>query len=105
MSRIAPAGSFHPPSVAWTTVGLALAVFMQVLDGTIANVALPTIAGNLGVSSSQSAWVITSFAVSNAIALPLTGFLVRRVGQLRLFLWSTALFTLASLLSFPKNGH
>lgn len=98
MSRIAPAGSFHPPSVAWTTVGLALAVFMQVLDGTIANVALPTIAGNLGVSSSQSAWVITSFAVSNAIALPLTGFLVRRVGQLRLFLWATALFTLASLL-------
>lgn len=98
MSRIAPAGSFHPPSVAWTTVGLALAVFMQVLDGTIANVALPTIAGNLGVSSSQSAWVITSFAVSNAIALPLTGSLVRRVGQLRLFLWATALFTLASLL-------
>ncbi|WP_368764500.1 DHA2 family efflux MFS transporter permease subunit [Klebsiella quasipneumoniae] len=98
MSRIAPAGSFHPPSVAWTTVGLALAVFMQVLDGTIANVALPTIAGNLGVSSSQSAWVITSFAVSNAIALPLTGFLVRRVAQLRLFLWATALFTLASLL-------
>lgn len=98
MSRIAPAGSFHPPSVAWTTVGLALAVFMQVLDGTIANVALPTIAGNLGVSSSQSAWVITSFALSNAIALPLTGFLVRRVGQLRLFLWATALFTLASLL-------
>lgn len=98
MSRIAPAGSFHPPSVGWTTVGLALAVFMQVLDGTIANVALPTIAGNLGVSSSQSAWVITSFAVSNAIALPLTGFLVRRVGQLRLFLWATALFTLASLL-------
>lgn len=98
MSRIAPAGSFHPPSVAWTTVGLALAVFMQVLDGTIANVALPTIAGNLGVSNSQSAWVITSFAVSNAIALPLTGFLVRRVGQLRLFLWATALFTLASLL-------
>ncbi|MFH4117739.1 MFS transporter, partial [Acinetobacter baumannii] len=48
--------------------------------------------------SSQSAWVITSFAVSNAIALPLTGFLVRRVGQLRLFLWATALFTLASLL-------
>ena len=98
MSRPAPLGSFRPASVGWTSVGLALAVFMQVLDGTIANVSLPTIAGNLGVSSSQSAWVITSFAVSNAIALPLTGFLVRRIGQLRLFLWSTGLFTLASLL-------
>ncbi len=70
---------------------------MYVLDGTIANVSLPTIAGNLGASSSQSAWVITSFAASNAIALPLTGFLVRRIGQLRLFLWSMGLFTAASL--------
>ncbi|GGY23392.1 DHA2 family efflux MFS transporter permease subunit [Paludibacterium paludis] len=98
MSTPAPAGSFHPASVGWTTAGLALAVFMQVLDGTIANVALPAIAGNLGVGPGQSTWVVTGFAASHAIALPLTGFLVRRVGLLRLFLWATALFTLASLL-------
>lgn len=98
MSSAVPAEDFRPPSVAWATAGLALAVFMYVLDGTIANVSLRTIAGNLGANSSQSAWVITSFAASNAIALPLTGFLVRRTGQLRLFLWSMGLFTAASLL-------
>jgi DHA2 family multidrug resistance protein len=71
---------------------------MQVLDTTIANVSLPTIAGNLGVSVNQSTWVITSFAVSTAIALPLTGFLTRRVGEVRLFIWSTLLFSIASFL-------
>jgi MFS transporter, DHA2 family, multidrug resistance protein len=59
---------------------------------------LPTIAGNLGVSSDQSTWVITSFAVSNAIALPLTGFLTRRFGEVKLFVWATLLFSLASFL-------
>ena len=72
------ASGFLPPSVALCTVGLAMAAFMQVLDTTIANVSLPTIAGNLGASSQQATWVITSFAVSTAIALPLTGWLSRR---------------------------
>ncbi|EJT83179.1 EmrB/QacA family drug resistance transporter [Pseudomonas putida S11] len=67
------AAQFTPPSLLLTTIGLSLATFMQVLDTTIANVALPTISGNLGVSYEQGTWVITSFAVSNAIALPLTG--------------------------------
>lgn len=75
------AASFTPPNLVLATVGLSLATFMQVLDTTIANVALPTIAGNLGVSSEQGTWVITSFAVSNAIALPLTGWMSRRVGR------------------------
>jgi DHA2 family multidrug resistance protein len=97
MSANAPA-SFTPPSLLLTTIGLSLATFMQVLDTTIANVALPTIAGNLGVSSEQSTWVITSFAVSNAIALPLTGWLSRRVGEVKLFIWATLLFVLASFL-------
>ena len=57
---------FRPPNLALSTIGLSLAIFMQVLDTTIANVSLPTIAGNLGVSSDQSTWVITSFAVSMA---------------------------------------
>ena len=90
--------SFSPPSLIMATIGLSLATFMQVLDTTIANVALPTISGNLGVSSEQGTWVITSFAVSNAIALPLTGWLSRRFGEVKLFLWATMLFVLASFL-------
>jgi len=97
MSSNAPA-SFTPPSLLMCTIGLSLATFMQVLDTTIANVALPTIAGNLGVSSEQGTWVITSFAVSNAIALPLTGWLSRRVGEVKLFIWATLLFVMASFL-------
>jgi DHA2 family multidrug resistance protein len=97
MSNNAPA-SFTPPSLLLSTIGLSLATFMQVLDTTIANVALPTISGNLGVSSEQGTWVITSFAVSNAIALPLTGWLSRRFGEVKLFLWATLLFVLASFL-------
>lgn len=89
---------FRPPNLALTTVGLSLATFMQVLDTTIANVSLPTIAGNLGVSVNQSTWVITSFAVSMAISLPLTGFLTRRFGEVRMFILSTLLFSIASFL-------
>jgi DHA2 family multidrug resistance protein len=69
---------------------------MQVLDTTIANVSIPAIAGDLGVSPTQGAWVITSFAVSNAIAVPLTGWLARRIGEVKLFTIATLLFTLAS---------
>lgn len=90
--------TYTPPSVVLATIALAMATFMQVLDSTIANVALPTIAGNLGVSSEQSTWIITSFAVSNAIALPLTGWLSRRIGQLKLFIISVSLFTFTSFL-------
>jgi MFS transporter, DHA2 family, multidrug resistance protein len=89
---------FRPPNLVLATIGLSLATFMQVLDTTIANVSLPTIAGNLGVSQDQSTWVITSFAVSNAIALPLTGFLTRRFGEVKLFVWATILFSMASFL-------
>ena len=89
---------FRPPNLVLATIGLSLATFMQVLDTTIANVSLPTIAGNLGVSNDQSTWVITSFAVSMAISLPLTGFLTRRFGEVKLFVWSTLLFALTSFL-------
>jgi len=97
------ASGFLPPSVALCTVGLAMASFMQVLDTTIANVSLPTIAGNLGASSQQATWVITSFAVSTAIALPLTGWLSRRFGERKLFIWATLAFVITSLLCGP--GH
>jgi DHA2 family multidrug resistance protein len=85
-------------SLAITAVALALGTFMQVLDSTIANVSLPTIAGNLGVSTDNSTWVITSFAVANGIAVPLTGWLMGRFGVVRTFIASVILFTLASFL-------
>jgi len=79
------------------TVALSLATFMNVLDTSIANVSLSAIAGDLGVSPEQGTWVITSFAVANAISLPLTGWLTQRYGQVRLFTASIVLFVLASL--------
>jgi len=85
-------------TLAVTSVALALGTFMQVLDSTIANVSLPTIAGNLGVSADNSTWVITSFAVANGISVPLTGWLMGRFGVVRTFVMSVALFTLASFL-------
>ncbi|MBG9387696.1 DHA2 family efflux MFS transporter permease subunit [Caenimonas aquaedulcis] len=82
----------------WGTIALSAATFMNVLDTSIANVSLPAIAGDLGVSPNQGTWVITSFAVANAIAVPLTGWLSQRFGQVRLFVGSVILFVIASLL-------
>src|SRR5271165_6797526 len=80
------------------TVALALATFMNVLDTSIANVSLSSIGGDLGVSTTQATWVITSFGVANAIAVPLTGWLSQRFGAVRLFTASIVLFTIASLM-------
>jgi DHA2 family multidrug resistance protein len=80
------------------TLALGLATLMNVLDTTIANVSIPTIAGDIGVSASQGTWVITSFAVANAISVPLSGWLAQRFGQVRVFVLSTLLFVLASWL-------
>ena len=79
------------------TVALATAAFMNMLDLTVTNVSVPAIAGSLGVSPNDGTWVITSYAVAEAIMLPLTGWLAGRFGQLRLFLTATSLFTLVSL--------
>jgi DHA2 family multidrug resistance protein len=83
---------------ALVAIALALGTFMQVLDSSIANVAIPTIAGNLGVSPDQGTWVITSFAVSNGICVPLTGWLMQRYGTVRVFVLSVLAFTAASFL-------
>src|SRR5579863_3218000 len=79
-------------------VVVSLAAFMEVLDTSIANVALPHIAGNLGASNDESTWVLTSYLVSNAIVLPISGFLVGLLGRKRFFLICIAFFTASSFL-------
>ncbi|HWK48230.1 MAG TPA: DHA2 family efflux MFS transporter permease subunit, partial [Steroidobacter sp.] len=85
-------------ALAVTSLALALGTFMQVLDTTIANVSIPTIAGNLGASADQGTWVITSFAVANGISVPLTGWLMQRFGIVRTFAFAVLAFTVASFL-------
>jgi DHA2 family multidrug resistance protein len=80
------------------TLAVSLAIFMNVLDTSIANVSIPAISGDLGVSPDQGTWVITSFGVANAISVPLTGWLTRRFGQVRLFTLAIFLFVIASIL-------
>ncbi len=77
---------------------LAFANFMVVLDMTIANVSVPNIAGGLGVSANQGTWVITSYAVAEAITVPLTGWLAQRFGSVRTFVTAMAFFGLFSAL-------
>ncbi len=77
---------------------VTLATFMEVLDTSIANVALPHIAGNLGATADESTWVLTSYLVSNAIILPMSGWLSTRVGRKRFYMSCVILFTLSSML-------
>ncbi len=101
MASAPQTGQFQPlqgSARLWGTIALSLATFMNVLDSSIANVSLPAIAGDLGVSTNQGTWVITSFGVANAIALPLTGWLSQRFGQVRLFVTSVLMFVLTSWL-------
>lgn len=97
-----PAPVAHPPlhgsALLLGTVALSLATFMNVLDSSIANVSIPAIAGDVGVSPAQGTWVITSFGVANAISVPLTGWLTQRFGAVRLFTTSILLFVLTSWL-------
>lgn len=102
MSAPAAGGAAPAPlagmALAIASIALALGTFMQVLDGTIANVSLPTISGNLGVSTDSGTWIITSFAVANGVTVPLTGWLMGRFGVVRTFTGSVIAFTIASLL-------
>ena len=79
-------------------VVVALAAFMEVLDTSITNVALPYIAGNLGVSNDDSTWVLTTYLVSNAIVLPISGWLAVTFGRKRFFMTCLTIFTVSSLL-------
>ncbi|WP_303852115.1 DHA2 family efflux MFS transporter permease subunit [Seleniivibrio woodruffii] len=97
-NRPAPPAPLTGAKLFFATVSLSLATLMIVIDTTIANVSIPAISGDLGVSTSQGTWVITFFAVANAVAVPLTGWLIQRLGQIKLFVWSVALFILSSFL-------
>ena len=111
-TRLKPAASSRssaPPSLSpepwqpkaniWVIgVVVALAAFMEVLDTSIANVALPYMAGNLGASNDESTWVLTSYLVSNAIVLPISGWFAGVFGRKRFFMICLAIFTVSSLL-------
>jgi len=79
-------------------ITVTLATFMEVLDSSIANVALPHIAGTLGASSEESTWVITSYLVSSAIVLPMSGWLSNLIGRKRFYMMCVAIFTVSSFL-------
>jgi DHA2 family multidrug resistance protein len=90
---------WRPRANPWViAVVVAMAAFMEVLDTSIANVSLPHMAGSLGASYDQSTWVLTSYLVSNAIVLPMTGWLAGAVGRKKFFLACLAVFTISSVL-------
>ena len=93
-----PVEPWRPKYNPWLIgVVVALAAFMEVLDTSIANVALPYMAGNLGASNDESTWVLTSYLVSNAIVLPISGWLASLFGRKRFFMLCLLIFTLASV--------
>ena len=81
-----------------------LATFQGVLDTSVANVALPHIAGNLSASTDEATWVLTSYLISNAIILPATGWLSATFGRKRFLIACICLFTLASALCGAATG-
>lgn len=90
--------TWKPASNPWLiAVVVSLAAFMEVLDTSIANVALPYIVGGMGASNDEGTWVLTSYLVSNAIVLPISGWLAAQIGRKRLFMACIFFFTLSSL--------
>ena len=92
--------SVNPPSVnPWViAMVVALTTFMEVLDISIANVSLRHIAGDLSAGQDESTWVLTSYLVTNAIVLPISGWFAYVVGRRRFYLWCVVIFTISSLL-------
>src|SRR5271155_3028030 len=89
-------GSARPVTPWIVALTVTLATFMEVLDTSIANVALPHIAGNLSASINESTWVLTSYLVANAVVLPLSGWLSSLIGRKRFYMTCVLLFTLSS---------
>jgi len=97
--RILDHAHWRPSANPWAiAISVMTATFMVVLDSSVANVALPHIAGSLSASTDEATWVLTSYLVSNAIMLPATGWISRRIGRKRLLTLSIILFTVASML-------
>ena len=86
---------YNPWLVAFT---VSLATFMEILDTSIANIALPHIAGSFGASPSESTWVLTSYLVSNGIVLPVSAWLATRLGRKRFYMWCVTIFAASSFL-------
>ena len=96
---VQPPSEWHPRHSPWLiAMGVMLATFMEVLDTSIANIALPHIAGSLSATPEEATWVLTSYLVANAIVLPTTGWLANHFGRKRVFLSCIVLFTVASAL-------
>src|SRR5665213_3610474 len=96
-----PAAEIHwlPRHNPWLiALTVTLATFMEVLDTSIANIALPHIAGSFGASADESTWVLTSYLVSNGIVLPISAWLATRYGRKRFYMSCVALFTISSFL-------
>src|SRR5437899_5349352 len=94
-----PGDRWRPKANPWLiAIVVAMAAFMEVLDTSIANVALPHIAGNLSSSNDESTWILASYLASNAIVLPMTGWFAGLFGRKRFFMICLVVFTLSSLL-------
>ena len=99
VSPVLPAEPWRPAVNPWIIATVvAMGAFMEVLDTSIANVALPYMAGNLGASNDESTWILTSYLVSNAIVLPISGWFAGVFGRKRFFMMCLGVFTLSSLL-------
>ncbi|TAT59593.1 MFS transporter, partial [Enterobacter cloacae] len=91
--------NWKPASNPWAVaIVVTLAVFMEILDTTIVNVALPHVAGSLSSSYDESTWVLTSYLVANGIVLPISAFLSRVFGRKQFFLICIVMFTVCSFL-------
>jgi DHA2 family multidrug resistance protein len=94
-----PIAAWRPSHNPWAVaLTVTLATFMEVLDTSIANVALPHIAGSLGSSQDEATWVLTSYLVASAVILPISGWLSNRFGRKRFYMTCVAMFTICSLL-------
>src|SRR3982751_4849755 len=97
--QAAPHAAWRPRGNPWiVAMTVTLATFMEVLDSSIANVALPHMAGSMGASPDESTWVITSYLVATAIVLPMSGWLSNVIGRKPFYMASVAIFTVSSLM-------
>ena len=93
-----PLPPLHGTALVLLTIAVAFSTFMEVLDMTIVNVAVPHIAGSLGVSASEGTWTISSYSLASAIMQPLTGWIARRFGEVKTFVVSVGLFVVFSMM-------